>query len=446
MKTRQCFILSFFICLICSVLFADEFGEAKKAYENGRVDQAIDLLVVKLRKDNNHKNAIAMMKQVLPVAYEKHNKAAQEYESKNDWDSAVNEYKMIKKIVDGVNSITPIEVVKVDNKKVTKPVELQKIDVDIKYENAVLNAAELHYQKGLLFSRTLGLSKDAADEFDIVRSYKFYYKNTDTLAAACLYRDGVDLVTKKNYKGAVMKFRKCQEYIPWYKDAANLAEEAKKNAIQRIAIMPFTNLSGKTQFGEIGQIIADYTVTKAIQQQNEFLEFVTREYVNQILQEQALGQAAVIDERSAAKVGKLIGINAFIFGKVLTITTSYPSDIVETGSNTVQTYNFSTKQSYPQSCNYIKHTRTGYVEISGSIQIIDVEKGTIVKSESITERTGDRAQWVTYSGSEDAIPENVRNWATESAERSLEPAEVLINKTIDIISQKLAIKLTQFFQ
>jgi len=210
--------------------------------------------------------------------------------------------------------------------------------------------------------------------------------------------------------------------------------------------MPFSNLSGKTQFGEVGQVLTDRIVSAALQKQPEFLEFVTREYVQQLLQEQAMGQSAVIDENTAAKVGKLTGIHAFVFGKVLTITVSYPPETAMSGESSKKVIvSFKPYETATIYATWTKHTLQGYVEMSGSFQIVDVEKGTIVKSENITKRAEDRAQWVTFTGDQDAIEQSVKNHNT-TGQRSLEPAEALASKVIESISNDLATRLVKFFQ
>lgn len=433
------------LVLSFSTLLADEYKDAKKAYEVGQNDEALRLLVIKLRKDNDHKDAIALFRIVLPLAIDKHQKTAQDNEVRKDWDNAFAEYEALLRISEMISSITPLEETKVDGKKIKKPIDMPKIDVRIPRENVINNAAEAHYQKGMSFMQTIGSSGRAVTEFDAARKYIPDYKDCRELSAEALYRDGVDLNTKKEYKNAVMKFRRCQEYLPGYKDAATMAEEAKQAAIRRIAVMPFTNLSGKTQFGEAGQILTDRIISSALQKQPEFLEFVTREYVEQLLQEQAMGQSAVINENTAAKVGKLTGIHAFIFGKVLTITASYPPAIAVNGSSSKRMISYKTGQEFTIYANWTKHTLQGYVEISGSFQIVDVEKGTIVKSENITKRIEDRAQWVTFTGDEDALEREVKSHNT-TGQRSLEPAEALATNAMAGIANDLATKLTQFFQ
>lgn len=441
------FVIScIFFSLSNSALIADEYKDAKKAYEMGQNDEALRLLVIKLRKDNDNKNAIALLKIVLPLVIDKHQKTVQDYEARKDWDNAFAEYETLIRINDMLSSITPLEETKIDGKKVKKPIDMPKVDIRDQRENVINNAAEAHYLKGVSFMQTVGSSGRAIAEFDAARKYIPDYKDCRELSAEALYRDAVDLLAKKDYKNAVMKFRRCQEYIPGYKDASTQAEQAKQAAIRRIALMPFTNLSGKTQFGEVGQILTDQIISKSIQSQPEFLEFVTREYVEQLLKEQAMGQTAVINENTATNVGKLTGIHAFVFGKVLTITPSYPTETAVSGtSESTVIVSFKPYQTAKIYAQYIKYTRQGYVEISGSFQIVDVEKGTIVKSESITKRMEDRAQWVTFTGDEDALDKDVKRHNT-TGNRPLEPAEALANKAMESIANDLAAKLTQFFQ
>ncbi len=428
-----------------AISWADEYKDAKEAYTNGQYDAALRLLVIKLRKDNDHKDAIALFKTVVTLVIDKHQKAAQEHETRKDLDKAFEEYETLVRVNEMLSSITPIEETKVDGKKVKQPIAMPKIDVSAQRENVINLAAEAHYQKGVTFMQTVGNSERVVAEFDAARKYLADYKDCRELSAETLYRDGVDLNAKKDFKAAVMKLRRCQEYMPGYKDAAPLAEQAKQAAIRRIAVMPFANLSGKIQFGEVGQILTDRIISSALQTQPEFLEFVTREYVEQLVQEQAMGQAALINENTAAKVGKLAGIHAFIFGKVLTLTVSYPSELAVNGSSSKNMISYKTGQQYTISANWTKHTLQGYVEMSGSFQIVDVEKGTIVKSENITKRAEDRAQWVTFTGDEDAIEREVKNHNT-TGHRSLEPAEALASELFESISKDLAARLAKFFQ
>ncbi len=472
----------------------DEWGDAKKAFQNGQNDEALRLLVIKLRKDNDHQDAIKLFKTVLKLVVDKHQTAAEDCEASRDWACAIREYDILRKISSDLSSVSPLEKVKVNGKDVKQPVEMPKIDVRAQRSVAIGNAAEAHYQKGVTYANTAGSSEMAATEFDTalryVPDYKdsrqlaaegLYrdgaaaariagssdravtlfdaalryvpdYKDSRQLAAESLYRDGVGLIAKKDFKGATLKLRRVDSYVPGYKDAVILSQKAKQSAIQRVAVMPFNNLSGKAQFGDVGQIMTDRIISETMNSNSEFLEFVTREYVTELLKEQAFGQTTQINESTAAKVGKLTGIHAFVFGKVLSITASYPAEQVEQGRSTqvlcsvITLFGICPQGSAVQvGVIWQKHTLQGFVEIGGSFQIVSVEKGTIVKTETINKRLQDRAQWVTFtSGDERAIPAEIR--AYDTGQRPIEPAEQLAQKAIEDISKGLATNLAQFFR
>ena len=73
-----------------------------------------------------------------------------------------------------------------------------------------------------------------------------------------------------------------------------MAEKAKTLATRRIGVLPFQNLSGKQQFGEVGQVMAEKIITFAMNSNPEFMEFVTREFVADIMHEQSFGQSGAV--------------------------------------------------------------------------------------------------------------------------------------------------------
>lgn len=336
MRKRECArrLLALVICFAVTsstFLFADEWGDAKKAYQNGQNDQALTLVLVKLRKDNSHQDAIALFKTVLKLVIDQHQAAAQDDEAAGNYEAAIGEYQYLRKVGTEISSVTPMEEVKINGKKVKQPLEMPKIDVRAQLEKANNVGAETHYQKGVSLASAPGGSAAAATEFNaalrMAPDYKdtrqlaaeaFYrdavslartvgnsqkaaaafrgamgfvpnFKDSNQLAAESLYRDGVASNTAKDYKSAVVLFRGAAGYVPGFKDAEALAEKARVAATLRIAVMPFTNLSGKQQFGEVGQVLTDQIISGAMGSNPEFMEFVTRDYVQQILQEQSLG-------------------------------------------------------------------------------------------------------------------------------------------------------------
>lgn len=83
---------------------------------------------------------------------------------------------------------------------------------------------------------------------------------------------------------------------------------------RRIAILDFENL---TDFGaqKLGSAVADQLISQ-VARSNRFI-LIERSRIEQILQEQALGQSGTISEETAAQVGKLLGVESLVLGKIL---------------------------------------------------------------------------------------------------------------------------------
>lgn len=80
---------------------------------------------------------------------------------------------------------------------------------------------------------------------------------------------------------------------------------------KRIAVASFEN---HTQYKEVGSGVADLFVVELVKNKN--FEVIERSKLNQVLSEQRLGATGVISEESAAKLGKLLGLDYLVFGSV----------------------------------------------------------------------------------------------------------------------------------
>ncbi len=81
---------------------------------------------------------------------------------------------------------------------------------------------------------------------------------------------------------------------------------------KRVAVMNFNDRSG---YGHnIGSGLADMLVTRLVKS-GKFL-VVERKELDKILQEQGLGQSGLVTPQSAAKVGKLLGVELMVTGSV----------------------------------------------------------------------------------------------------------------------------------
>ncbi len=89
--------------------------------------------------------------------------------------------------------------------------------------------------------------------------------------------------------------------------SGNITGEARK-----VAVVDFTDLDGRIT--EFGQYIAEELITRL------FLvgkfEVVERRFLNRVLEEQKLSSTALVDPRSAQRIGKLLGVEAIVSGTI----------------------------------------------------------------------------------------------------------------------------------
>lgn len=82
----------------------------------------------------------------------------------------------------------------------------------------------------------------------------------------------------------------------------------------KIAVLDFQLQGEGYSTSDMGKIVAEWLTTALVKKGN--FEVVERRLLQQILKEQELSMTGVIDESSAAKVGKLLGVKAIISGSI----------------------------------------------------------------------------------------------------------------------------------
>src|SRR3954469_13625384 len=82
---------------------------------------------------------------------------------------------------------------------------------------------------------------------------------------------------------------------------------------RRIGVVSFENKAPYAQ-ARIGQTATDILITELVKS-GKFI-VVERDKMNKLLEEQKLGQSGAIDPNTAARVGKILGLNAIVTGSV----------------------------------------------------------------------------------------------------------------------------------
>lgn len=434
-------VILIFLSQIAVPVLADEYKDARKAYRDGRFDDAVRLLLMKLRYKPDHEKSQRLLPTVLNACYNHHLELASEAEKRGDWDTAFKHYDVLVEIERELNTLPPLV-----DKKTRTPVELPPVPVDAEKERnkALRNAAEAHYQKGLAIMREPGASDWAVQEFDAALRFVPDYKDARQMAVEAYYRDGLYFKEQRDYKQAYKNLEKCQARTPGYKDTARLLDELRDKARVRIALMPFRNQSGYAQLGDLSQLLAQEIHKQLAGRSPGLVEFFTEDYVRQqfvlYLVETGKLDSRIADmfrntleitEANATEVGKAIGMDYFLFGRVMRVyTPPLKEGLLESGEKTLL---FVGKVSW----NIYRREASAEVDASWEVRVVDT--GQQLFYENSRGAALDRTEWVTSQQSESWLPREVRERNTGN--RPVKKSDQLVREAVAKIGEDVASKL-----
>lgn len=406
--------------------------QAETQYQNGQHDDAVRSLVGALKAKPGYPPADGLLRQCLSEVYAKHESAVKAYESRKDWDSAVQEYDRVGSISSEVSGLRG---------------GYPAIDVSERREKAAKNGAKMHVANGKSKFSTNDF-ESAASEFLAAHRLVADYMDAQAWAAKSYYHHGKSLFGKGKFKESATAFRRASETVSGYEDSEARYKEARERAIRRIAVMPFGDASGRG----LGDAISERVVSAVMEGNPEFIEFVTRDHLVGIIQEKGLKSSSLVDQESALKIGKLAGVDSFIFGKVLSARASIsPEQAVGPRRNSIKQRVYGDKskgipdQDVILSVNYTIRTKSSLAKISASYQIVDAKTGGIRSAKTHVEEVSDLAKWVTFVGAESAIPPSALAGMTPDKNEPADP-ESLMDQATQSLSAKLSRELFGYFQ
>jgi hypothetical protein len=371
---------------------------AKTEFDSGNFYRAIKSLAARLREKPDHQDNIALMEQTIPLFFDKAKREAEKAVQRKKWDTAVEEYGRINEIADALSDVPAVpKKVEGQKEKVATAFALPE-DVYPQYEEALAMAIAAHYEKA--------------------QGYE----------------------AENRFKDAAVEYRQTREYDPGYKDAAARYGDCRTKAMLRIAVMPFDDGTG-SKYGALGDLLTQQVISQAMGLNPEFLQFVTRDYLSQMMADQG-ENAGSLTSVNAAQYAQKLGIHAFVFGKLMSIIENYPPDTSTSGTNSVEYY--SKAGTIVKSCTYTLYRRQGSVKVLGSFQVVEGATGIIKTSSNIDKSATDGTTWVTFRGEEDAIPKEVKQ--LNQGERPLMVPGELVTQSINQLGAELATNLVEVFK
>lgn len=414
---RNRIVILFVIAIMLSLTYGCatfmEYGKleknARQSYQRGNYDLAVFDCAAALNINPDYGKAQALIKDAFRMAVDTHESRIRELDNSSArfrWDEVVFEYEALIKLHQTVKSLPTLT-----DKETDEVMKFEMADYTEDLATAKINAAEAHYQAGILLSQ-----------------------NND-----------ID-----SHKQAAKEFKAACGFCPGYKDADQLYKTERQAGVKRIAIIPFEDKTGKEgKYGSLSDIIVDDVVSDIMRDPDamEFLEIISRDQLAQVLQEQDLGQAGIVDSQTAADIGKVLGVHEIVTGKIsqiiyippITVTRNVSREKeVATGTESYTDSDGKAKQrtvyGKVKATVYI-HTRTASASISGSYAIIEAKTARLKKSESFSQREEFKCQWAKFSGDERALKYDDKKYGPEIPA----PVEIeMVNQAAKKLSALLA--------
>lgn len=267
------------------------------------------------------------------------------------------------------------------------------------------------------------------------RTARTNFENAKEKMAAVFYDQGLELredETLQYQRRAAKAFKMAGLYVPDYKDAAQLYEEARQKAITRLGVLEFTSSDQAKKYGELGTEVSDKLLTaffrKGSKNTFEFFELATRDQLDQIIAEQKLSVSGLFDESTTVELGNLKGVHYLLVGKITSADVTNEKSDPQT--QTVEREVVVKKEKYKDEDGkektrdikgIVKANVTTYGKyatgiIKGSYKIIDVKTGTIHSIKAFRGESKFESSWGSFTGDKRALSYSQRDLVSEQEE------------------------------
>ncbi len=252
------------------------------------------------------------------------------------------------------------------------------------YEEARLASAEGRFDAAKsLYTQILSVDPDYRDALEL----------RDATTTAPYYKRGVEAFENQNYVLAWQQFRELKPDDANYNSAKNYMEKIVDELRITMSVLP-----AQTNFHESEWKLRSNIVAQLSQLKSPFIKLVDRENLELIIEEQKLGLTGFVDEKTAARVGQIIGAQSVLVTKVVNYNYS-PGQLVETekvaysGSSGYTSYNTRFRP-----VKYREFSQTSSMQVSVQYQLISSETSEVLAADVIHEEMFDEMVYAEYNG------------------------------------------------
>jgi len=379
------------ICILiagCATQYGQLTKSAQQSYAAMHYDDAIKNCAAALKLNPGYAAAQTLIQDAYRATIIQHESNVAEGKasaSKFKWDEVVQNYEALMEVTLIVRSLPTLT-----DAKTKVPITFEIKDYTSQSAEARSNAAEAHYSEGIRLS-------------------------ADT---------NIDIQKK-----AAKEFKSAMTFVPEYKNSSELYDNCRKAGIKRIAVVPFEDKSGKPgKYGALSETIVDDIITKVMGDPDatEFLEIISRDQLDKVLREQKRSMSGEFDQNNSTELGKLLNVHEIVTGKITQIIFN-PAQTVNHNQQDKQSvvvgeepYTDKNGKSKTRSvwgdvfANVTIYSKTSSAKITGSFQIIDIQTGKVLTSESFIGNKEFAAEWGRYQGDERALSRQSKSLCSQS--------------------------------
>lgn len=276
-----------------------------------------------------------------------------------------------------------------------------------KHQNLKNTIAEDFYTKGLNDLNN-GRFNSAINNFKKTQEYNSNYKDVRNLIARAEnsaraaeadqhYQNGLRNYQSGDFRRAYREFQSCLGKVSGYKDAVQLQRSAIEKGKVRIGIFEFNN--NTRVFGAHGTLYS-YVINNLANNRSPFIDVIDRQNLDRLLNEIRFSHSGSVDASSAARAGKLLGLNFVVIGSVTNVIVD-GGQILPQAVDAFELYHVTVdgkQQPRGRPVRFTLYQGTSNVTFEAQYQIIEVETGRIVKSNIVSSRDSDNVSYARYQG------------------------------------------------
>jgi len=366
----------------CGGKHSEFMNSAQANYRVKDYNAALRDTVAALQYNPNYEKAQTYVKAFFDTAVRVHQDNINSFERTSDkfkWDQIVVEYEGLIEVNSLVRNLPPLI-----NKNTSQLITFDIKDYTAELNDAIEKAAEVHYQEGI---RIAALSDDPDTQ-----------------------------------KRAAKEFKRVEEFVVDYKDTRTRYEQAKSAGVKRIAILTFKDKSGRRRsYGAISETITDNIISSILNdpEVTEFLTIVSRNHLEQVIAEQDLNFAGLLDKHTVASLGNVLGVHEIVVGQITQIIYIRPETKMttlkrektvrkKTGTEKYVDKNGKVKNRMKYSDVTLKAKLLHYelkssVSIIGSYKILDAQTAELKNAKNFNSEHEFIYEWASFTGDEEAL-------------------------------------------